>query len=104
VTLLEIRLGLELLPEGRRRSALAGAFQQSIDEDLHGRVLAFDPSAALEKAVLAATRQKNGRPMDIRDTQVAGIALARRAAIATRNLVHFQGLSVPVVSPWGEVA
>ncbi len=40
--------------------------------------------------------------VDIRDTQIAGIALARRATIATRNLRHFAGLNVAVVSPWGE--
>jgi predicted nucleic acid-binding protein len=37
---------------------------------------------------------------DIRDTQIAGIALARRATIATRNLRHFSDLKVPVVDPW----
>jgi len=31
---------------------------------------------------------------------IAGIALARRASIATRNTRHFEGLDVPVVNPW----
>lgn len=96
-------MGLELLPEGRRRSSLEGAFRLLIEDDLRGRVLAFDAPAAAEAATLAALRQKTGRPVDFRDTQIAGIALAHRAAIATRNVRHFQGLSVPVVSPWGEV-
>jgi len=38
--------------------------------------------------------------VDLRDTQIAGIARARHATIATRNLKHFDDLSVPVVSPW----
>jgi predicted nucleic acid-binding protein len=38
--------------------------------------------------------------IDIQDTQIAGIATARRGAIATRNLRHFKDLDVPVVSPW----
>ena len=42
--------------------------------------------------------------VDIHDTQIAGIALARRASIATGNLRHFVGLTVPVVSPWGGVS
>jgi predicted nucleic acid-binding protein len=50
--------------------------------------------------MLAAVRQRAGRPVDLRDTQIAGIAAARRASIATRNLQHFQDLSVPVVNPW----
>jgi toxin FitB len=35
------------------------------------------------------------------DTQIAGIAVSRGAAIATRNVRHFPGLSVPVINPWG---
>lgn len=104
ITLFEIGLGLELLPVGRRRASLQDAFRELIDEDLSGRVLAFDVPAAAQAARLAAERQQAGRPVDFRDTQIAGIALARRAAIATRNLRHFEGLSVPVVSPWGESA
>ncbi|MFM7707578.1 MAG: hypothetical protein ACKPBA_11270 [Planctomycetota bacterium] len=36
--------------------------------------------------------------MDLRDTQIAGIALARRATVATRNARHFAEVSV--VDPW----
>lgn len=50
----------------------------------------------------AADRQKAGRAVDLRDTLIAGIALARRATIATRNTKHFEGLDVPVVNPWDE--
>ena len=57
-------------------------------------------SAALEAAALADTRQKAGDPVDVRDTQIAGIALARPASIATRNARHFEDLRVPVVNPW----
>jgi predicted nucleic acid-binding protein len=60
----------------------------------------FDSSAALEAALIAATRRKAGRPIDIRDTQIAGIALARRASLATRNVRHFSDLKVPVIDPW----
>jgi predicted nucleic acid-binding protein len=63
-------------------------------------VLNFDSAAATEAASLAAQRQKAGQPVDMRDTQIAGIALARRATLATRNLRHFRDLKVPVVDPW----
>ena len=102
VTVFEVRLGLALLPEGRRRRTLEQAFDCLLDEDLDGRILSFDKAAATEAAALAAIRQRAGTSVDIRDTQIAGIALARRASIATRNLRHFEGLSVAVVSPWGD--
>jgi hypothetical protein len=100
ITLFESRLGLALLPKGRRRQTLEAAFSRLLKEDLENRVLDFDGDAATEAALLAAERQKAGRPVDMRDTQIAGIALARHATLATRNVRHFQDLKVPVVDPW----
>lgn len=102
ITLFEARLGLALLPAGRRRRALEGAFERLLQEELEGRVLDFDSVAAAEAAALAAERQKAGRPADVRDTLIAGIALARRATLATRNVRHFHGLKVRVVDPYQE--
>lgn len=100
ITLFEARLGLALLPAGRRRQALQAAFAELLEQDLENRVLDFDSAAATEAATLAATRQRAGRPVDMRDTQIAGIALARRATLATRNVRHFADLQIPVVDPW----
>ncbi len=100
ITLFETRLGLALLPKGRRRQLLESAFDRLLEEDLENRVLDFDSAAATEAAALAAARQRAGRPVDMRDTQIAGIALARRSALATRNVRHFQDLSVTVIDPW----
>jgi predicted nucleic acid-binding protein len=73
---------------------------QTLEVDLENRILEFDSIAALEAATLAAERRKAGRPVDVRDTLVAGIAIARRATLATRNVRHFGDLGVPVVDPW----
>ncbi|MGH6923789.1 MAG: type II toxin-antitoxin system VapC family toxin [Propylenella sp.] len=100
VTLFEVRLGLTLLSKGRRRTGLESAFTRVVDEDLESRILDFDVAAANEAAALAAERQKAGRPVDMRDTQIGGIALARRGTLATRNLRHFGDLNVPVIDPW----
>ena len=100
ITLFETRLGLALLPAGRRRQALQAAFERLLEEDLENRVLDFDSAAATEAAVLAAERQRTGRPVDMRDTQIAGIALARRATLATRNVRLFVDLNIAVVDPW----
>jgi predicted nucleic acid-binding protein len=47
-----------------------------------------------------ASRHRAGRPGDLRDTLLAGIVLAHRATLATRNTRHFEDLSVPVINPW----
>jgi predicted nucleic acid-binding protein len=100
VTLFEARYGLALLAPGRRKSQLQERFDQLVQEDLESRVLTFDADAAGHAAQLVADRKARGRPVDMRDTFLAGIALARRATLATRNTRHFEDLSVPVVNPW----
>jgi toxin FitB len=100
VTLFEARYGLALLAPGRRRKLLLERFEQFVQDDLDNRVLSFDIQAANLAAQLAAERKARGRPVDMRDTFIAGIALARRATLATRNTRHFDDLSVPVVNPW----
>ena len=102
ITLFEARYGLALLPPGRRKISLQERFDQLVQEDLENRVLGFDAEAAKQSARLAAERKARGRPVDMRDTFIAGIALAKRASLATRNTRHFDDLSVPVINPWGE--
>jgi predicted nucleic acid-binding protein len=100
ITLFEAQFGIALLPKGRRRRTLEVAFEKLMAEDLEGRVLDFDKTAAEAAARLAAARQRNGHSIDMRDTQIAGIVVARRAKLATRNVRHFSDLSVDVVNPW----
>jgi predicted nucleic acid-binding protein len=100
VTVFEVRFGLYRLAAGRRRRALEAAFEQLVADDLDHRVLGFDASAAAHAAQLAAAREAAGRPVDLRDTWIAGIVAARGATLITRNLRLFRDLDVRVVDPW----
>jgi toxin FitB len=102
ITVFEARFGLKLLPAGKKRKALESGFEALLAEDLEGRVLDFDGAAAEAAATLAASRQRAGRPVDVRDTLIAGIAVSRKASLATRNIKHFSDL-VSVVNPWEAV-
>jgi predicted nucleic acid-binding protein len=102
VTLFEVRYGLELLPDGRKKLSLQEHFETLLRNDLNHRVLLFDAVAATEAALLAARRKALGQPVDMRDTFIAGIALAKRATLVTRNVKHFDDLAVPVVNPWAQ--
>ncbi len=99
VTVLEVRFGLQILAAGRRRTLLSGAFEELLTR-LGQRVAAFDVAAAEQASDLMAARHKKGRPGDLRDTMIAGIVLAQHAALATRNLVHFEGTQIPLINPW----
>lgn len=100
VTILEIRFGLQMMPLGKRRTALMRAFEILLAEKIEQRIASFDADAARQAGDLMALRYRRGRPGDLRDTMIAGIALASRATLATRNTSHFDDLSVPVVNPW----
>ncbi len=102
ITVFEVRTGLALLDPSRRRQRLESAFEQLLAGDLDGRVLAFDTAAA--SGTLVAQRQRAGRSMEIRDAQIAGISIARKATLATRNVRHFKDLGVRLVDPWAPAA
>ena len=100
ITIFEIHFGLALLAPGRRRDRLCGAFDRAIDKILSGRVLPFDRTAAETAAAIAARQRQIGRPVEIRDVQIAGIAAARKATLATRNTRHFENLGIVLIDPW----
>lgn len=100
ITLFEARYGLKLLADGQRKTLLEQRFDELVQLELANRIAVFDVRAAGQAAQLAAERKARGRPVDIRDTFIAGIAIARGATLATRNTKHFEDLPTPVVNPW----
>jgi predicted nucleic acid-binding protein len=100
ITVFEIRFGLQLMATGKRQLALMASFDHLLTELIEQRVAAFDSAAAHQAADLAAVRQKLGLSVELRDTMIAGIALATHATLATRNTRHFEDVSCPVVNPW----
>jgi predicted nucleic acid-binding protein len=100
ITMLESRFGIARVAAGRRRDALTRQFEHVIAEDLEGRVLAFDEASAEHAARLMAQRQLGGRVSELRDNMIAGIAMARHATLATRNIKHFDDAGIDLVNPW----
>jgi hypothetical protein len=100
ITIFEIRHGIESLGNSVSRQALQLAFERASAHVLRSRVLSFDAAAADEAAMLLAERQRRGRSVDLRDTQIAGIVRARKATLATRNIRDFADAGISLVDPW----
>ena len=100
ICVFEIRMGLKRLPDGRRSRELETRFQQVLQEDLAGRVLDLDTSAAFASADIAAKIQPQGKPIELRDLLIAGTVAARRGTLATRNTKHFVHTEVSLINPW----
>ena len=96
----ELRFGVAILSNGKRRDTLAQAMEVILREDMAGRILPFDNAAAEAYAIIAATRRSAGRPIAQADCPIAGIARARGATVATRNVADFEGCGVDLIDPW----
>ena len=98
-TLFEIRFGIEIKPAGRRRRSLEAALGEVLAL-LDNRILPFDGRAAALAAQVRARQKKVGRTVEIPDSLIAGVALSFDAAIATRNVAHYQQTALVVINPW----
>jgi toxin FitB len=101
ITVFEVRFGLHLMVSGKRQEGLLARLELLL-ERIERRIAPFDEPAAQLSAKLMASRQEKGTPRDLRDTMIAGIVLAQRATLATRNITHFSDISATVVNPWSE--
>jgi len=100
ITEAEIFYGIELLAKGKRGDALLAAAEGMFTEDFAGRVLAFESDAARHFASIAAHRRALGRPVSHADAQIAAIARAHGAQLATGNGPDFADCSITVIDPW----
>ena len=101
ITQAEILTGIALLPNSKRRTALAAAAEQMFEEDFAGLCLPFDAAAAKTYAVIVANCTQQGQPISTEDAQIAAIALAAGLTVVTRNIKDFDNLDgLPLVNPW----
>lgn len=103
ITRAEIMTGIALMPEGRRRTALADLAIALFSKDLGGRILPFDADAADRYSEIVATRRAIGAPIAVFDAQIAATAAAAGAAVATRDVGGFRDCGLTLIDPWTTV-
>jgi len=101
VTVGEVRYGLRVLPQGKRRRSLEEGFERILAEAFPGRILVFDEAAARRYGEIMGRRKEIGRPLAILDGQIASIAWSNGCSVATRNVQDFVECGVEVVNPFG---
>lgn len=95
----ELRNGLAILPAGKRRAAMTRAIDGILEEDFRDRILPFDRLAAIAYAAIAVERLALGRPISQFDCQIAAIARAHGASVATRNTNDYEDCGVELLNP-----
>lgn len=96
----EIQFGIAKFPPGRRRRRLQADFDAVLASVFNGRVLDFDARAAVAAGEARAAQIAQGIVCEVPDSQIAGVALSHRAAIATRDRTGFSGLRLQLIDPW----
>ena len=99
IVLEELSLGVQLLPEGRRRDGLRKWLSQLLSNFVE-RVLPIDKPEAQQAAALQARAHRSGKGLQLADALIAGTAMTHELTVATRNLRNFEGLGINVVDPW----
>lgn len=100
ITIAEIRYGLRVLPDGKRRRSLEGRFEEFVARGFDQRILTFDePAARLYGEVMGRCKEL-GRPISVLDGQIAAIAQAHRFAVATGNVRDFEECGLRILNPF----
>ena len=100
VTIGEIRKGLTVLPEGRRRTELVTWFHTELLSWFRNRILPVTHSIADRWGVLDGQGQLKGTPLNTADGMIAATALEHDLTLVTRNVKDFAGLGVAILNPW----
>ncbi|GLZ31298.1 ribonuclease VapC [Lentzea sp. NBRC 105346] len=102
VTAAELAYGVERMPDGQRKTALAVKISELLTEDFQGQILPFDGVAAAYYGEIAAARDEQGCPISMADAQIAAVCRRFAACLATRNVKDFVDTGITLLNPWGD--
>jgi predicted nucleic acid-binding protein len=99
VVIAEVAFGIARIPPDRRSLRLEEGLLRWRSRFAR-RIYPLTEEAALQYGELMGEALRRGRPMAIADDMMAAIALVNGGTLATRNLKHFEGIGLDLVSPW----
>lgn len=98
----EIRRGIELMDDGRRRDALAAWLSEDLPRRFEGRLLPVERTVAEAWGDLMAKSRRAGSELSPMDAFFAATALRHDLTLVTRNVKHFDALGIALFDPWGQ--
>jgi toxin FitB len=98
----ELRRGIALMDDGRRRAALIGWLTDDLPARFAERILPIDRAVAEHWGDLMAQSRRSGVALSAMDGFFAATALAKTLTLVTRNVRDFMSIGVPLFNPWDE--
>ena len=103
ITFAEIRLGVERMAPGRRRTELAAWLENDLPERFEGRIIGIGVIVAEAWGKTVARSARIGKAVSAMDAFLAAIAQVRGLTLVTRNTRDFEALGIAVLNPWTKV-
>lgn len=100
ITKAEVYYGIEIKAHGKKRASLEAFAERMFGGTFKGKILPFDSNAAPYFARMSASLKSRGKKMNEFDAQIAAIAHARAAVLATRNTDDFEECGIELIDPW----
>lgn len=100
IGLAELRFGIAVLPEGKRKDVLYSSLEQRVLPLFEGRILSFDIAASQAYATLRSKARAVGQIIAPADGYIAAIAITNGLAIATRDTEPYIAAGLTVINPW----
>ncbi len=98
----ELRRGIALMDDGRRRAALAAWLANDLPSRFAEQILPIDWAVAERWGDLMAQSRRSGVALSVMDGFFAATALAKDLTLVTRNVRDFALFGVALSNPWDE--
>jgi predicted nucleic acid-binding protein len=98
----ELRRGIALMEDGRRRTALAGWLANDLPSRFAERMLPIDRAIAERWGDLMAQSRRSGIALSAMDGFFAATAHINDLTLVTRNVRDFAAFGVSLHNPWDE--
>ena len=100
LTLGEIRRGIAVLPQSRRRATLEAWLDKDLRARFEDRILTIDQEVADRWGLLTATARHSGIVLSVIDGLLAATALEHNLTLVTRDTGQIPSMGVAVFNPW----
>jgi len=100
LTLGEIRRGISILSQSRRRATLEAWLDKDLRARFEDRILAVDEEVADRWGLLTAAARNNGIVLPVIDGLLAATALEHNLTLVTRDTGQIPSMGVAVFNPW----
>ena len=100
LTLGEIRRGIAVLPQSRRRVSLEAWLDKDLRARFEDRILEIDEEVADRWGSLTAAARNRGIVLPVIDGLLAATALEHNLTLVTRDTGQIPSMGVAVFNPW----